>query len=335
MSVYDVLSRVTKHVDTDVENDARVVLRDLWCLHGTLTRMPCTNPCSLLRNDFATLRTQPYAVGAKTDGVRFYLLLSYMCLAGGKEREYALLIDRAFRMVEVELSAPPALFEGTLIDGELVVDGDSLLFVLFDLVASAGFAFRMQVHSKRMDELAKVAQQLRVDVLRLQLKQWLPFTPPSVRQLLVPSASAAAERALPADGLIFVAERKQLVPGMQRDMFKWKPAEQNTIDFLREGGGLFLAGERGLEDAQHAVNVRPIDPWPAELNQDGVVECECTARCGVWQARPLKMRLDKHTPNSVRVAILTLQNIDENITVHDLMDLAAELAAPARANFDA
>lgn len=318
MDVYEPLSAVSTGADAHVDADVKLVLRDLWCLPDTPTRLPCSNPCSLMRADLPTLRTQPYVVGAKTDGVRFYLLLSYLTLPGMVEKEYAVLIDRAFRAFQLELDAPPALYEGTLLDGELVVQDGALTFVAFDVVASAGFAFRMQVHSKRLAELSRVLSLMTCRGLKMEAKPWLPLTPASVRRLFM------SDSPIPSDGLIFVAERKQLVPGMQRDMFKWKPAEANTIDFVRSGGSLLLAGDLGLQDAGAAVNVLPVDPWPPEYAEEGIVECECAVSRGHWVASPRKRRRDKSSPNSVRVAIFTLQNIDENITAVELIDLAAD-----------
>lgn len=314
--VYEMLRQhVSSEMMPDVEEDAKLVLRDLWSLHKVPTRLPCTNPCSLMRSDLGTLATYSYRVGAKTDGIRFFLLFAHLVDDQDREHEYAVLIDRAFSMFPVHvLHAPPAIFEGTLFDGELVKHGDALTFVAFDTVASCGYSFKSRPHSERIAELSRILPRIFTASVAFDVKPWLFLTPEAVYQL------TQQEQVYNSDGLIFVAESKELVVGMQRDMFKWKPASLHTIDFTKRGPDLFLVDGQSLVDARSSLGVvpSPASSWSAEY-ENSVVECTChRGPDGTWVARPLKPRVDKRDPNSIFVARLTLQNIEEDITAEEL-----------------
>lgn len=324
-AVYELLRR--GEVRAEVQEDAKLVLRDLWSLAKVPLRLPCTNPCSLMRSDLGTLLRQRYKVGAKTDGIRFFLLFAHLVNDDDTEEEYALLVDRAFTMFPVDvLRASSSLFEGTLLDGELVRRGDSLTFVAFDTVASCGFSFKSRPHSERVAELHRLSSQVMLACVSFVVKQWLPLSPHAVQQLTAESGTQEYE----SDGLILVAELKELVVGMQRDMFKWKPASLHTIDFLKQGADLFLVDGTSFQSAA-ALNISRSPLWLPD-SPDGVMECHCVKvdTTGAWHAVPLKPRVDKAEPNSVYVARLTLQNIEEDITVQELATMLEGKHSPTK-----
>lgn len=329
-AVYELL-QADACVRPDIQHDAKLVLRDLWSLRRVPLRTPCTNPCSLMRSDLTTLVSQPYSVGAKTDGIRFFILFAALVNEGSEEEEdeeYAVLIDRAFNMFAVRmLHVPPAVFQGTLLDGELVRSGQGgLTFVAFDAVASCGFSFKTRRHSERVAELRRLMPHLFLASVTLSVKPWFPLSASAVQQLT--SAAPGEDGAPQSDGLILVAELKELVVGMQRDMFKWKPAALHTIDFLRQRDVLYLADGSSHVSAA-TLNIVCAPSWPVD-HADGVMECTCTFEKGRWLATPFKRRIDKTEPNSVHVARLTLQNIEEDITASELVQMLAGKHSPSK-----
>ena len=62
---------------------------------------------------------EDYTVSEKTDGYRYTLLL-------GKYKhdnsEYSVLIDRSFHIYELSVAATDFCFNGTAVDGELIID---------------------------------------------------------------------------------------------------------------------------------------------------------------------------------------------------------------------
>jgi hypothetical protein len=118
---------------------------------------------------------------------------------------------------------------------------------------------------------------------------------------------------------------------MQRDMFKWKPATHHTIDFMWKNGALLLNDRGAHVEASIYLNIHPAGDasWPSRSHLPVIMECRCTRSRGrgrasgekhtTWTAHPLHVRMDKSEPNSVRVAAFTLQNIEENITVDELV----------------
>lgn len=79
---------------------------------------PSPNPVSISMRTLREMRPDEYVVAEKTDGVRFSLLLCRDHLG----RNTCVMVDRACRKYEVRVCAQAALFDGTLLDGELVYE---------------------------------------------------------------------------------------------------------------------------------------------------------------------------------------------------------------------
>jgi hypothetical protein len=292
--------------------EAKSLLAQLWGLQHPPTRLPCSHPCSIMRADLPTLWQNEYRVGVKTDGVRMFLLMGWM-LKDGEEHEYAVLIDRAFRMYDVLLEAPMDYYSGSLFDGEFVVSAEGEnVYVAFDIIASNGYDLKASPHSERMSVLSSVFANITVvdPPLRCDVKEWYPLS----------RGPTLAASGLPSDGFILVAEHGRLHVGMQRDMFKWKEVSHHTIDFLYgEDGALHVSRNGTSEPALlHGIVLASDAAVPAPTERDAVVECSCVRVGDVWHATPRLVRTDKMYPNDVRVVLLTLQNIEEAVGAEEL-----------------
>lgn len=305
-------------VDPAVREDVEYTLLHLWGL-GTTTygsqpapfRVPCTSPCSILRDQLPLLRKVPYKVGEKSDGVRFYLLASFY-YSGDEERNYGVLVNRAGHMFQISVQAPDDLFAGTLLDGELceLPDG-SLSYIVFDAVACNGYSVKEQPHSVRLKTAESVLQTVSVESVTVSLKTWHPLTD----ALTVWSTCQAT-----CDGLILVPETSPLRQGTQRDLFKWKPGNKHTLDLVYNGKYLCALDDTGqLIVVASLYDCVILVPLPVNI----VCELALTAHSdgnGRYDATLVKQRDDKPTPNHFRVVELTLQNIVENVTVEELVE---------------
>lgn len=297
----------------------RMFCGQIWGTTTTPQTMPCSNPCSLMRSDLSRLHRNQYWVGEKTDGVRMFLVMDVHIDAAGEEHEYAVLVDRAFRMFNVLLEAPEIYYTGSLFDGELVViDSEHMFYVPFDVVAASGYSLKAYPYSQRTDvtRTAFDTIQFMDPPIVTRPKLWHPLT----------DAVKVFTRAENCDGLILVPELGELVNGTQSDTFKWKEAQKHTIDFLLDGAGKLWNSHGGqLVNATVALKIKfskGYENYTAAGEQHPVlVECRCVPTVGKneWSAIPVKMRTDKNHPNSLHVARLTLQNIQENIQLSELI----------------
>ncbi len=248
-----------------------------------------------------------------------FLLLGFVD-TGDEEREYGVLLDRAFHMYEVNVSCPADYFQGSLFDGELVrcLDG-SMQYTVFDVVSFKGYDCKVRPFSARQELVRRAFEVDGVQVTRLvcAVKMWYPLA-----DLVRSYEEVAALSNVPHDGLILMPEVGTLISGMQRTMFKWKPPHKHTIDFewspVTRKLLLSEDGVRGV-DAEARLGVK-LGATSFPLPQEAVVvECRCMyVTDKEWYAFPLCVRHDKVQPNDLAVAELTLLNIIEAIRVEEL-----------------
>lgn len=107
-------------------------LAKAWRIPGKLTHFPGKQPRPLNRDDLLFLDN--YVVTEKSDGVRFTLLLSRL-----DNRNAAILVNRKFSMYQLQVFAPEVYFKGTVLEGELVEEGEGVLkFLVFDVSSFCG-----------------------------------------------------------------------------------------------------------------------------------------------------------------------------------------------------
>jgi hypothetical protein len=291
-----------------IQTDVFQMLHQLWSVSNLPpTRIPCNHPCSLMRADLPRLAKQQYWVGPKTDGVRMFLLCSYT-----SEEDYAVFVDRTGAVERVDLTAPLDAYSGTLLDGELVTHTDGTrTYLVFDAIAVNGYSMIQKAQSERMAAVLRFVHTLNVGgSLKLRVKQWFPLGE-------VPLNEVASSANTPTDGLIFVPERGPLHPGQQRDQFKWKPVTHHTIDMVWREGELWVE-KWGDPTPASGLGITRVVRGKVEVPEGGVVECSMTRQDEAWTATFVRVRTDKLHPNDLRVARLTLQNVEENIGLDEL-----------------
>jgi len=269
-------------------------IHEAWKSDGS--RFPGPQPVSIERRHFSVLRSQPYFVCEKPDGVR-HLLAS--------TDEGVFLINRAFNVEAVKIKLP----KDTLLDGELVsTKTGKKLFVVHDAVRVKGRCLMEAPLNTRLEEAQKVVKGIiktaqapfEIRVKRMYL--WGP-----VRHL--PSLDSFEYE---IDGLIFTPINEPIRMGTHETMFKWKPREKITIDFeLRKGSELWVQ-DRGVpykEADLHLHNAR------SDLPDGTIVECGY-GDIGFFVER---IRTDKTHANNRRTYFRTIVNLRENIQESELI----------------
>jgi hypothetical protein len=264
-----------------------------------------------MRDDLSKLRRNAHWVSPKVDGVRMFLLFSFV-----EDTDYAVLVNRAGKMTPVSIRAPDDVYSGTLLDGELVKDKKTghETYVVFDAIAVNGYSLTKKAQSERMSCVTRTVSSLVTEVnLKVEVKRWFPLGRVSLEEV---SGSVTS----PTDGFIFVPESgSALHPGPQRDHYKWKPLSHHTIDMFWKDGELWV--ERGgiPTRARDELNVSVVKSGEVIAAEGSIVECSLSREVdGSWAASFVRVRDDKLQPNDLKVASLTLQNISENIRLEEL-----------------
>ena len=257
----------------------------------------CTHPVNLRQPNLADIRQAPYVVGDKTDGERRFLLLDTDAVTG---QQYTCTVDRKciVTLLPSVRVTDRGLYAGTLLDCEYVPRDATM--VALDLVAVKGVTACHAPHAKRMGALHAVIPSIQTDGWRIVPKAWYPLS-------ALPSIPGA-------EGLIFVPAAAGMRYGTCKDVFKWKAV--HTIDFLLAPDGrlmLYTAG-RPVDVSTQFVLCSP--PGTSYHTSGRIIECSLHPPADdhgrqdrVWQARYLKDRPDKTTPNDTTTLHSTLESI--------------------------
>ena len=309
--------RLEPTTDETILQDVRLLVNQLWGLPAHKTHLPCPCPSSLSRQLLRdVVRKKEYFVAEKTNGVRMFMLFG--AVEGGAE--YCVLIDRAYNIYTVQCRADPRLYQGTLLDGEMVPA--SLVYTVFDCYVASGYSRFASPFFKRRQEYESIIRTVRWPFpLTVFAKQWHP---------LRHAATLWEERPLDGslDGLILQPKvGLPVTSGVQTDVFKWKPPEAHTIDFYlsatQDGWVLEVgSGPHILSADRFGCYLGPVEPsvasrFPPEF-QRLVVECAFVGLSGNrYYFLPDKIRSDKLYANDAEVVKSTLAHMMEGLLVSD------------------
>jgi hypothetical protein len=289
---------------------------------GSKDYFPGPQPISIERRHFPMLKGGDYFVCEKTDGER-HMMIALMY--EGKKK--CLFVNRAFNMFEVSINLKKNAYEGTILDGELY--GDTLM--VYDAVLVAGQSVWNNTLTDRLEAcrgLMKSIIYMKSDQFRLKCKTFHHMRDFNVfMDEYLPTVQEKI------DGLVFTPINEPIRIGTHETMFKWKPQEKNTVDFLmkrepsRETPG-FKAGtpawrlyvqEKGKLFFESEIPFNRIDdePW---FEDGAIVECKYITHEEPMWWKPLKRRTDKTHPNNRRTFYRTIVNIKENVQMKEFLD---------------
>ncbi|MCJ1326044.1 Dcp1p-Dcp2p decapping enzyme complex alpha subunit [Thelotrema lepadinum] len=325
-------------------------------------RFPGAQPVSFAAKHLHELVQQDYYVCEKSDGIRCLMYLTRD--REGKEVTY--LIDRKndyywvqnlhFPLPESEQS----FHVNTLIDGELVNDREpngsiQLRYLVFDCLTLDGSPLLHRTLDKR---LAYYRDKVFEPYIALynkypEEKQYLPFVVEFKKMEKAYGIVMLFRDILPNlphgnDGLIFTCRNTPYKPGTDPNILKWKPANENSVDF-RLNLDIPLC-DPDSEDEQNGIRTSYPDysampgfclsvgdegnrvrPWGTmfvtaneweELKQQGrpldeaVVECYQDA---MHRWRFMRFRDDKHEPNHISTVESVMESIQDRIEEGDLI----------------
>lgn len=298
---------------TPIQN---VILKFLHTAWGTLKGdeippfFPGPQPISIERRHFPILKNNVYVACEKTDGVR------YMCLIMKvDDKKLCLLVNRKLDIFLVSLNLPRKTYDGTILDGELVKNkkNKKWYYLVYDAVMVDGEDTKQLNLGDRIMKVQPVIdgiKRLTKDPIVIKMKQFQKMN----------NLKNFCENHLPkldfnTDGLVFTPVNEPIRTGTHETLFKWKPQEQNTIDFQliyrKTSWGLYIQ-ERGNLMFQSEIAHNESPDWFVENN---IVECKYDSSTFKWI--PLSTRTDKTYPNNRRTFYRTMVNISEDIKISE------------------
>jgi superfamily II DNA or RNA helicase len=216
-----------------------------------------TQPVTLHKKDILELYKNKYSVTDKADGDRFLLFVT-------QDSKIYLLNNNVTKILGTDLTLETTGALGsTLIDGELVQVGSKKVFLAFDLVVYNGVDLRKSTDnlSFRLQKLKSVLKSIKSsDNYSIELKTF--YTESIISNSLKIMQNAASYK-YGNDGLIFTPIDQNYSSNPLK-IYKWKPAELNTIDFF----SIQKEGDTG-------------DLWELYVKDDnGTVLFDCNKLCG-------------------------------------------------------
>ena len=282
---------------------------------------PGPQPISIERRHFPILKGAEYLVCEKTDGERYMMVaLTFE----GKRK--CLFVNRSFNMFEVPINLKKVAYEGTILDGELYEN----TLMVYDAVFANGepvWDLNLLLRLEACKVVTGSVIYMKQDMYRLKVKTFhrmADYT--TFLDVYLPTVTQRI------DGLVFTPVNEPVKIGTHETMFKWKPKEKNTVDFLMKkepswevpgtvGGPLawrLYVQERGKLVFESEVSMDLMnEPW---FEEGAIVECDFVDDGRRMWWRPLKRRTDKTHPNNRRTFYRTIVNIKEDIKIEEFLD---------------
>lgn len=240
---------VTLMTDKKEVNALQSVVQNMC--HWKKGGFPGAQPVSMDRQNIRLLHEKPYKVSWKADGTRYMMLIH-------KQQE-SYFFDRDNSCFKIDgLTFPfnkdlKKHIKNTLLDGEMVIDmvgGKSVpRYLVYDIVRYENedfsqksfedrlIAIRHYIIAPRHEAMKRGIVNRNLEPFSVRIKDFWSVT--QADALLGPKF--AQQLSHEPDGLIFQPKLEPYVGGRCDDILKWKPADQNSVDFQ-----LKIAEETGV-----------------------------------------------------------------------------------------
>ena len=296
---------------SEAKDDLVTRVRDLVAPMSPHGKFPGPNPCSIERRDFQKF-VDPKAVYLceKTDGLRALLV----CLTFRGER-VVVLVARNWEPYLLPLArVPKVLFQGTVLDGELVCDTGRWSWLCFDAVLVAGIPVWYLSFGERLDCARRALKDYSYDhdndPLDVRIKTF--FRGDQAREYV----AHLRQLTVPVDGTVITPAADPVGVGRHTNMYKLK--DKHTVDFV-----FTLPDALAVFDPAHNTHVQvarlKISKNTGPLPPEGsIIECLPTSIKGaLWEF--VTLRTDKNTANDLLTFNKTRINARERLTLDDVV----------------
>lgn len=168
---------------------------------------------------------------------------------------------------------------------------------------------------------------MKSDPIRLRMKTFYPLEDfKTFLDVYLPTVNQKT------DGIVFTPIDEPVRIGTHETMFKWKPQEKNTVDFLvkrepsrenpmcRSGAPAWRLYVQEKGKHYFEFEIPSSASYGVELEDGGIYECMYIHWEEPMWWKPIKRRTDKTYPNNRRTFYRTIVNIKEDIKIEEFLD---------------
>jgi hypothetical protein len=297
---------------------------------------PGPQPVAIEKKDISYIKANDYVVCEKTDGERGILILINI-----DKKPMCILINRNNEFLCLNISFKKEVFEGSIFDGEIIrtKKGD-WNYLIHDCMVYNGRSFMKINHELRysaiIDFIIKRYTNKKTDVFNIKTKIFYRFISSGGVIETWNHINKTTENKI--DGLIFTPVLEDIKLGRQYTLYKWKEPENNTIDFLvkksqkklnlyyEKKGSNELFRSLLPDSNNHKVITKFLADNDIDIKKEGVIiEFKYSPNDSPKNNethelfKPYKIRLDKDRPNGEITLQNTLKNIEEAITITEIV----------------
>jgi len=293
---------------------------------GNELTFPAPQPVSIEKKNFSKLTEYKYNISLKLDGVRFLMYF----IKDKHDKNQCIIINRALNFYNIIIHAEDTLYNGTLLDGEIIYNSvdNKWDFVVHDALILCGNKINKLCHSMRLSDTKCCLESFLINnennVLNIKVKEFLRF------ENFADFIKDVYKKSENNDGIIFMPENLPVISGTQYSMLKWKPENKHTFDFLLKESDIgleayvFHLGNLNIFANIH-VKTEQGKEFIEKSKQLDNYKNDCIVECTFDKDKnnfcPILVRTDKTHPNSLRTIERTLFNISENIQIEDFMSI--------------
>lgn len=293
------------HKVTDGSGAILERIRDLVRGLSPNGRFPGPNPCSMEKADLQHVAKGGNWLCEKTDGTR--VMLAFLTYEGTKA---AFLLTRSWELYTVGIRCcPKVLFQGSVVDGELVFAGGEWIWLGFDAMVVSGVPVWNLKLSERLAAVQRSFssyQKHPKDSLRLTFKQYFKKFDDYVSYLHTSK--------YPTDGTIVTPEDLPVMLGRHKTLFKLKDKGKHTVDFEYHTPDVLKVYDQAQRLSVQVGTL--VSPTSEDMPSGTIIEASFSGNSNQWIL--VTIRDDKTTSNDMLTYTKTMLNIRENLGLDDL-----------------
>ena len=288
---------------------------------------PGPQPVAIEKKDISHIRD--YVICEKTDGERGILILINI-----DNKPMCFIINRNNDFLFLNLSFKREVYEGSIFDGEIIkTKKGEWNYLIHDCMIYNGRSFMKINHELRysaiIDFIVKRYTNKSTDIFNIKTKLFYRYIPNGGVLKTWEHINKTTENKI--DGLILTPIFEEIKLGRQLNLFKWKEPDNNTIDFLvkKVQKKFYLYHDKkGANELFRTIlpdteNSKVLSTFivdnEIEIKKEGlIIEFKYSPK-PVELFTPYKIRSDKDRPNGEITVKNTLRNIEEAISIKELV----------------